>query len=207
MNKTDSYSKILYNLYKIHKLRSVVIKLLNKLEKGQFYSETLRVIFEDFHEIEVGKYSYGCFEPVNIRPMTKIGRYCSIGKGVKIFNANHPIRHKSLHPFFYDPVFNIVKKEILNRRWVTIGNDVWIGANAIITPSVESIGDGAIIGTGAIVTKDVPNFAIVAGNPAKIIKYRFDDKTIKTLLAEKWWKKNIEDIGNINEFTKPYELK
>ena len=73
---------------------------------------------------------------------------------------------------------------------LNIGSDVWIGANAIITPSCKKIGNGSVIGAGSIVTKDVPDYAIVAGNPAKIIRYRFDATKISTMLTEKWWLKN-----------------
>lgn len=68
---------------------------------------------------------------------------------------------------------------------VEIGNDVWIGDNVVILKG--KIGDGAVIGAGAVVTRDVPPYAIVAGNPARVIKYRFDDETIRKLLKEKWW--------------------
>ena len=88
-----------------------------------------------------------------------------------------------------------------------IGNDVWIGYDAIIMPGVK-IGDGAIIGTRAVVTKDIPPYTIVCGVPAKPIRKRFDDKTIEKLLLIKWWnwdkekiKQNIQSIqsGNIND--------
>lgn len=88
-----------------------------------------------------------------------------------------------------------------------IGNDVWIGYDAIIMPGVK-IGDGAIIGTRAVVTKDIPPYTIVGGVPAKPIRKRFDDKTIEKLLSIKWWnwdkekiKQNIQSIqsGNIND--------
>ena len=82
-----------------------------------------------------------------------------------------------------------------NKGDIIIGNDVWIGYEAVILSGI-TIGDGAMIGTRAVVTKDVPPYAIVAGNPAKIIKYRFDDKRIKELLEEKWWDKIILDINS-----------
>ncbi|WP_275950878.1 CatB-related O-acetyltransferase [Cytobacillus citreus] len=77
-----------------------------------------------------------------------------------------------------------------------IGNDVWIGYNATIMPGVN-IGDGAIIATNAVVTKDVPSFSIVGGNPAKLIRYRFEEKTIDVLNTFKWWDWDIEKITEL----------
>ena len=76
---------------------------------------------------------------------------------------------------------------------VSIGNDVWIGCNAIIKKGIK-IGNGAVIGAGSVVTKDVPAYAIVVGNPGKIIKYRFEDSIIKELKEIKWWNWSIEEI-------------
>lgn len=91
-----------------------------------------------------------------------------------------------------------------------IGNDVWIGSNVLIKGGV-TIGDGAVVGMGSIVTKDVPPYAVVAGNPAKIIKYRCNDEQIKALLRIKWWDWPIElikerknDFANIDDFIKKY---
>jgi len=95
-------------------------------------------------------------------------------------------------------VGNFVTEREQHYQKVIIENDVWIGANSVIMPGVK-VGNGAIIGANAVVTKDVPDYAIVGGVPAKIIKYRFDEKTISSLLELKWWdldkaiiKENIE---------------
>lgn len=151
------------------------------------YSETLRVIFSKYHNIEIGKYSYGgCFDLERITAHTKIGRYCSFAAGVCILNRNHPVRFKSTHPYFFNTTLGYVKKELIPMRHIVIGNDVWVGRNALILPSVERIGDGAVIGAGAVVTKDVPDFAVVAGNPAKFMKWRFSEKTRAELKASQW---------------------
>lgn len=89
---------------------------------------------------------------------------------------------------------------------IKIGNDVWIGCNSLILPGVSVIGDGAVVGAGSIVTHDIPPYAIVAGNPARIIRYRFQKEVIKELLASKWWEKSIHEIQpHIYEFQKPYK--
>ena len=143
-----------------------------------------------------------------------IGKFCSIACGAKfIFNsANHTLSSLSTYPFpiFFEEwdldVTNITDAWD-NKGNIIIGNDVWIGYEAVILSGV-TIGDGAIIGTHAVVTKDVPPYTIVGGVPAKPIRKRFDDKTIARLLELKWWdwpeeriKANLEIIqsGRIDE--------
>ena len=197
--------RMLYSLYRFRKLRRIVLLLVRRLEKGEFYSVTLRKIFKDYHKIEVGMYSYGCFTPNHINALTRIGRYCSFAEGVCIFNGNHPMDFQSTHPFFYNPRLGYVKHEKIDRRDIEIGHDVWVGRNAIITPSVKKIGNGAVIGAGAVVTKDVPDFAMVAGNPAQIIKYRFNSETIQAINRSQWWLKDMDEIvDTIDDFIRPY---
>jgi virginiamycin A acetyltransferase len=171
------------------------------------FSKTLREIYNIYHGIEVGMYSYGgCFFEEGIRPGTIIGRYCSFANKVYIYNGNHPIRHKSMHPFFYEPFLGYVETEMISRTRQSIGNDVWIGNNAIILPSVSTVGDGAVIGAGSVVTKNVPPFAIVAGNPARIIRYRFTDERIQEIKDSRWWDKEIWELaGELDTFLKPLE--
>ena len=122
-----------------------------------------------------------------------IGKFCSIACGAKfLFNsANHSLTSLSTYPF---PIFFEewgLDRGQVTRAWdhkgdIVIGNDVWIGYEAVILAGV-TIGDGAIIGTRAVVTKDVPPYAIVGGVPAKPIRKRFPDDTIAALLALRWW--------------------
>lgn len=122
-----------------------------------------------------------------------IGKFCSIACGAKfIFNsANHKLSSISTYPF---PIFfeewGLNVKDITaawdNKGDIVIGNDVWIGYEAVILSGV-SIGDGAVIGTRAVVTKDVPPYTIVGGVPAKPIRKRFQREIVDTLLKIKWW--------------------
>lgn len=122
-----------------------------------------------------------------------IGKFCSIACGAKFIftSANHSLKSLSTYPFpiFFEEwdldVTNITNAWD-NKGDIIIGNDVWIGYEAIILSGV-TIGDGAIIGTRAVVTKDVPPYTIVGGVPAKPIRKRFDDKTIAKLYELKWW--------------------
>lgn len=185
----------------------MLLRLIGKLEGGERVSPTLRRIYLDYHHIEIGLYSYGgCFDLERIRPHTRIGRYCSFAAGVCIFNRNHPMDFKSTHPCFYESPGGWAQSKESTRGGLEIGSDVWIGQNAIILPGARRIGDGAVIGAGSIVTKDVPDFAIVAGNPARIIRYRFGEATIRRLKQERWWEKDIGELkGRIEEFLCPLE--
>lgn len=181
--------------YKNRFIRKAIIKLANKYDGGEYFSSLLRKIFAHYHEIDVGLYSYGCFNTLIFPKGTKIGRYCSFARGCALIPGNHPAKFRSLHPFFYNPALGFVDDLKIYRTKFTIGHDVWIGTNALVLPNASKIGTGAIIGAGSVVTKDVPPFAIVAGNPAKIIKYRFSEKTINNLLESSWWEKDIDEIA------------
>lgn len=130
----------------------------------------------------------------------KIGKFCSIATGAKfIFNgANHTLKSFSTYPFQlfaneknYD--CDLITKAWDNKGDIKIGNDVWLGYDTIIMAGV-TIGDGAIIGTKALVTKDVEPYTIVGGTPAKFIRKRFDEETIEILQKIQWWNWEIEKI-------------
>lgn len=130
--------------------------------------------------------------PIN-RDRLVIGKFCSIACGAKfLFNsANHTLRSLSTYPF---PLFFEewgLQKEHVSDSWdnkgdIVIGNDVWIGYQAVILAGV-TIGDGAIVGSRAVVTKDIPAYTIVCGVPAKPIRRRFPEPTIRKLLQLQWW--------------------
>lgn len=120
----------------------------------------------------------------------EIGSFCSIANGVIIGGGMHPFSWVSMSPAFYEGRDSIKKKYSKHQREpnkkTVIGHDVWIGQNSLIKQGVV-IGTGAVIGMGSIVTKDVEPYSIVAGNPAKVIKMRFNEDIIKGLLKSKWW--------------------
>lgn len=149
--------------------------------------------------------------PIN-HDKLKIGKFCSIACGAKfLFNsANHTMKSLSTYPF---PIFfeewGLDIRDITsawdNKGDIVIGNDVWIGYEAVIMAGV-TIGDGAVIGTRAVVTKDVPPYTIVGGVPARQIRKRFSEDKIEYLLNLKWWDWPIEKISQNIEFIKSADL-
>ena len=159
--------------------------------------------YTEIHNSYLGKYSY--ISQYSIVNKSKIGKFSSIANGCYIGLWEHNT-DVSTHSFYlYEHSGNFVKgyknydKDSIQ---TVIGNDVWIGANAVIMKGVI-INDGAIIGASAVVTKDIPSYAIVVGNPARVIKYRYKKEDIQWLLKLKWWdfkRKKIKKIIKQNGF-------
>lgn len=161
----------------------------------------------------------------NVFNNVSIGSFCSIGSNVYVLDSRHPIYKPfvSSNPCFYkssNPM-SLIKSEYefiekthnKNGFSAEIGNDVWIGTNVTIIGNIK-IGDGAVIGAGSVVTKDVEPYSIVVGNPAKKIKERYDAHTIEMLLKIQWWKwplslikERKNDFTNIDVFIKKYGTK
>lgn len=203
---TEIFSSIIYpfiNVYKRITSKHVLIghrarvnirsKLegYNKIEKGSIFSG------------EIGLFSY---VGSNCLIVGKIGRYCSISGGVTFLVATHPFKDWiSTHPCFYSlkkqsgitftnkQLFCESPKREGEKYSINVGNDVYIGYGATLIGPI-TIGDGAVIGACSVVTKDVPPYAIVVGNPAKVIKYRFTETEINRLISLKWWNKDLKWI-------------
>lgn len=128
---------------------------------------------------------------------TTIGKFCSIAANVIIGAGEHPLNYLSTSPFFYNEDLGFAKgaREIYLSP-VHVGNDVWICDNVFIKGGV-TIGDGAVLAAGAVVTKDVPPYAVVAGVLAKVLKYRFAPDIVQKLLELKWWNLPIEEIRQL----------
>lgn len=175
---------IFSKLLKKSRLAAILNSQIDKTAK--IYSGCL------FYDSSIGKYSYLGYdcEIVNC----EIGNFCSFASGVIIGGAQHPLNWVSTSPVFYTAGGG-AKRHLgdLNHpktKRTIIGNDVWIGHRAIIMAGVN-VGDGAVIGAGAVVTKNVPPYAIVGGVPSSVIRYRFDKDTILKLQNSKWW--NLSD--------------
>ncbi|MFN5118412.1 MAG: CatB-related O-acetyltransferase [Cyanobacteriota bacterium] len=143
---------------------------------------------------------------------TSIQRYCSIGEQVQVGRHSHPLDFGSTSPLFYQAIDSVIGT--LNHSSVekasfkatrpptvlkttTIKNDVYIGHGAFILPGV-TIGNGAVIGAMSVVTKDVPDYAIVAGSPARVVRQRFDDKLVEALLKSQWWRFSPQQLSGID---------
>jgi len=176
------------------RLADKAIMVLSRKNQGQ--SNVLREYFEKKYKVAVGKYTYGgCFNSsFNLGGTVRIGRYCSIASNVHYFGANHPMESVSTSAYFYNK--NMSGYEVIDvpRSALEIQNDVWIGYGTIITNGCETIGTGAVVGAGSVVTHNVPAYAVVAGNPARIIRYRNTEEINNGLVTSKWWERDLKDV-------------
>lgn len=207
----DNFADGKNDIEKISYLKTIDCQEYNMVftcNNNEIYDELLKMakeyvpkenIIELFPRYKVGKYSYG---PIIESKATveEIGAFCSFAPGSAVV-GNHDV-YISSHEFLsYNGIWEqhpgyIPGTEVKKPRYIEktiIGNDVWVGRNAIIIAGVK-IGNGAIIGAGAVVTKDVPDYAVVAGNPAKIIKYRYSAEQIKKMNEIAWWNWSDEKI-------------
>lgn len=134
---------------------------------------------------------------------TSIGKFCSIGKNFSCGLGLHPLNGISTSPMFYSTKkqngFSLVSKNnYVENKNITIGNDVFIGMNVTILDGVK-IGNGAVVGACSFVNKDIPDYAIVGGNPAKILKYRFKENEIERLNSLSWWNWDEDKLKNVEK--------
>lgn len=179
-------------------LTSLVEKLrLRWLRRREFESESLRRHFAARYGIQVGLYSYGCFDPQRIPRGTVIGRYCSFAPSAHIFNADHGLSFLSLHPYLYNPALGVAAEERIERHACVVEDDVWVGHNATILAAARRIGRGAVVAAGAVVTEDVEPYTIVAGVPARPLRRRFDEGTIRRIEESQWWLLDREGLRRL----------
>jgi acetyltransferase-like isoleucine patch superfamily enzyme len=149
----------------------------------------------------IGEHSYGApkIRFAGLGHRFHCGRYCSFAPGAQVLlGGNHRPDWATTYPFpaFADrfPAAEGIEGYHVGRGDVVVGNDVWCGSSAALISGV-TVGDGAVVAIGSVVTKDVPPFAIVGGNPAQLIRYRFDEETIADLLALRWWDWDDEKVN------------
>lgn len=206
---------ILVSSYRTNDISKQLTMMGFKNEKDFFImKEDREQIKEKIHKlikgVPVGKYTYGYEEKCIKGVVESIGSFCSINE-TSIAVANHPLDYITTHPLLYVSEQEIMGSErvpgILNEESikacrnktrenygkVKIENDVWIGANSILFRGI-TINNSAVVAAGAVVTEDVPSYAIVAGVPAKILRYRFNEEDVKILNEIKWWDWSDERI-------------
>lgn len=155
--------------------------------------------FTYFSDIDFEKHVLHHYDFIGDRLI--IGKFCQIAAGVTFImnGANHQMNSASTYPFYIMGGWTQTPSapgDLPLKGDTVIGNDVWIGQNATILPGVQ-VGDGAVIGLGSVVGHDVEPYTIVAGNPAKPIRKRFDNETIDLLLRLQWWNKDIDEIQRL----------
>lgn len=199
------FGPVIFAAYRWKWLQRVCVKVVRRLEGGDYYSATLRRILEEYHGVRAGAYSYGeGLNPGSFPPGVTIGRYVSIAGSVLVFLRNHPTDRLSTHPFFYNSLLGWVPQDTVAMGTLEIQHDAWIGAGATITAGCSRVGIGAVIGAGAVVTKDVPDFAIVAGVPARIVRFRFPEKMRLAIRTSRWWELPMREIAKfMPEMEKP----
>lgn len=204
------------NLTRLDALRSqhpscnILSSYLYNISIGEHVAILERTYLE---QVNIGSYSYVSNDSHLIH--VDINNFCSIGPHVKIGLGKHPARiFVSTYPAFYTPQNSGCPTSFRDDKIyddaiakTTIANDVWIGSNVIIPGGIE-ISTGAIIAAGSVVVKNVPPYAIVGGNPAQVIRYRFSEEQIQTLLASEWWnwpiekiKHHVDQFSDINQFS------
>lgn len=191
-------SGLLLRLYKIRRLRGLVERVCLRLEGGAMFSATWRVILRQWHDVEVGRYTYGSLlRPGALPPGTRVGAYCSVGSGLIVRRRDHPVDRPVLHPFFYNAALGLLTRDTIpsNRdNPLEIGHDVWIGDRVTILSGCRRIGNGAVVAAGAVVTRDVKPYAVVGGVPARVLRMRFDPERVAQIEESRWWQREIADL-------------
>lgn len=203
--RESAAGRMFRRLYRFNRLRRLCFRGAIVSEGNRFLSASLRGILADYHGVRVGAYSYGpCLVPGMFPAGVTIGRYVSIARHVQVVLRNHPMDRLSTHPFFFNRNLGYVAEDATIVGTLEIGHDAWIGENAMVAPSCRRIGDGAVIAAGAVVTKDVPDFAIVGGVPAKLIRMRFDEAEQAYLREVRWWDLTMEELrSEVRWFERP----
>ena len=175
------------------KAQRYIEKKIAKLDGGYYYSSEIRKLYKELHGLEIGYGTYGGCWWSNI----KIGRYCSFAGLVSLFPSNHPMNLFTTHPITYDTWCAGASKErkFTEEPSLRVGHGVWFGSNSVVLSGCKTIGNGAVIGAGAVVTKDVPPYAIVVGNPAKILRYRLTPEQIEKVERSKWWELDKDELN------------
>ena len=191
-------ARSLARLYRVRRLRGLVWRAVARLEGGAFFSATLRALLVQHYGITVGVCSYGDVMVPGVLPRgSRVGRYCSVGQDLIVRRRDHPTERFCQHAFFYNATLGFVARDTIPAdadNPLEIGHDVWIGDRVTIVSGCRRIGNGAVIAAGAVVTRDVPPYAIAAGVPARVLRPRFTEKQAARLEASRWWERDLDAL-------------
>jgi acetyltransferase-like isoleucine patch superfamily enzyme len=191
---------LLERLYPGRRSHGWFLRLIRRWDGGEMRSSHLRRMLRRHDGVTVGDYSYGPVLRRGLLPRgTSVGRWCSVGQGLIVRRRDHPIERITQHPFFYNAKLGLVARDTIaldSDNPLAIGNDVWIGDRVTIVSGCRSIGDGAVIAAGAVVTRDVPPFAIVGGVPAKLLRSRFPPQVAELVAQSRWWEFDVETVAD-----------
>jgi len=193
-------SRAVVALYAARPLRPALRRFVNRLDGGEMFSPTLRRIFAKYYSVSIGQYSYGsCFAPGVLPPGTTVGNYSSFAEGLVVLRRNHPLNWLSQHPLFFNASCGLLREDAIpgiKSNPLRVGHDVWIGSRVLILPKCTEIASGAVVGAGAVVTRNVPPFAVVAGNPARVLAMRFPANVIEGIQEVRWWEHSLSVVGS-----------
>ena len=194
--------------YRRRALRPLLRLMIERAEGGVMFSPSWRIVARKFHGVEFGAYSYSPYlKPGDLPRGTWVGRFCSLATGLEILRRNHPTDFASQHPLFFNRRIGLLEEDAVSgieANPLRIGHDVWIGVNTIILPQCREIGNGAIVAAGSVVTRNVPAFTVVGGNPARPIRKRFPTEVEEIVDASQWWLEPLTKlVEHLDLFTGP----
>lgn len=182
-----------YRWLRSETIHRCVRRWIVRCEGGPAFSGSIRELLRRHYGVEIGAFSYWPWreKPSVFHRGTKVGRYCWVADTVRTFTRNHPFDLLSSHGFFYNPLLGKVTGPLVRFGTLEIGHGAWVGHGAIILPPTQRIGIGTVIRPGAVVCMDVPDYAIAAGFPARVIGWRVPKAEIQRLLESRWWERPL----------------
>jgi virginiamycin A acetyltransferase len=186
----------LYGMVRSETVRRRLRRWILALEGGPAESVTIRAILRRYYGVEIGLYSVApCLSsPQVIHSGTRIGRHTILADTVRTFTRDHPMNTRSSHAVFYNPVLGRARGSGVVPGRLEIGNGVRIGHNTIILRPTSRIGEGVVVAPGAVVYTDVPPYALVEGNPAQVVGFRYSPSVIEQIIASRWWEKTPTEL-------------
>lgn len=194
-------ARLLERAYRSRYFHWLFRRLEQRGDRDEMESTLLRRLLEEYQGIVVGLYTYG--PPLRrgqVPRGTRVGRWCSVGRELIVRRRNHPIERVTQHPFFFNAVHGEVAHDTVERdedNPLVIGHDVWIGDRVTILSGCRSVGNGAVLAAGSVVTRDVPAYAIVAGTPAKVLRDRFPPAVQVLLEESRWWEFDLPRLRKL----------